>query len=331
VTRVSDALDYAPLLDAVRALRWPARRRVGGTLPGAHQARLRGPGGEFSEYRAYRQGDDPRRLDWRLLARNDRAYVRLADDHALLPTFLVVDASASMAFPEAGPARWAKWRQACALAVGLAAVAHGAGDPVGLAVAAGGGPAARLSTGSVPTGSVSSAAGSAPLVLPPRSRRGAVHEIAGALAGVEPAGAAPLAPLLARAPTACRLVIVSDFLSDDAESLRAAAAAHAAAGGDVYALHVVAAAELDVPPGLRVAADPEDVRVRRPMDAAGRLGYARTFATWRDELARAWRGAGAVYALARDDESAARLVRRLVRGDAGAGAPSADGAPGAPA
>jgi hypothetical protein len=56
---VPGALDHAPLLDAVRALRWPARGRVGGTLPGAHRARLRGPGGEFSEYRAYRQGDDP--------------------------------------------------------------------------------------------------------------------------------------------------------------------------------------------------------------------------------------------------------------------------------
>ncbi|MDF1501779.1 DUF58 domain-containing protein, partial [Roseisolibacter sp. H3M3-2] len=128
---------YATLLDEVRALRWPARRRIAGGLPGAHRARLRGTTGEFSEYRAYRQGDDPRRLDWRLLARSDRAYVRLADDHALLPTLFVVDASASMAFPEDGARRYAKWRSARALAVGLAAAAHGARDPVGVAIAGG--------------------------------------------------------------------------------------------------------------------------------------------------------------------------------------------------
>ncbi len=285
---------YAPLLDAVRALRWPARRRVGGTLPGAHRARLRGPGGEFSEYRAYRQGDDPRRLDWRLLARSDRAYVRLADDHALLPTVFVVDASASMAFPEAGPARWAKWRQACALAVGLAAVAHGAGDPVGVAVAAADGPR----------------------VLPPRSRRGVVHELAALLGATGPAGAAPLAPAVTRVPGGCRLVLVSDFLGDDADALRGAAAAHAAAGGDVHAVHVVAAAELDVPRGVQVAEDPEDARVRRPLDPAGRAAYARAFAAWRADLARAWRDAGAAYALVRDDEPPARAVRRVVRGDA---------------
>ena len=169
---------YAPLLDELRGLRWPARRRVPGVLPGAHPARLRGPGGEFSEYRAYRQGDDPRRLDWRLLARSDRAYVRLADDHALLPTVCVVDASLSMAYPDAETARGdarrlhapqlhAKWRAACAVAVGLAAVAYAAGDPVGLVVADGAG--AR--------------------VVAPRSRRGVVFEIARALDATTPAGA----------------------------------------------------------------------------------------------------------------------------------------------
>ncbi len=287
---------YAPLLDEVRALRWPARRRIAGGLPGAHRARLRGTTGEFSEYRAYRQGDDPRRLDWRLLARSDRAYVRLADDHALLPTLLVVDASASMAFPDAGAARHAKWRAACALAVGLAAVAHAAGDPVGLAV--GGGDA---------TG---------PRALPPRSRRGVVLEIARALDGVTPGGAAALAPLLARLPASARVVVISDFLGDDADALRQAAGAHAARGGDVHALHVVAAQELAPPRELALAVDPEDARVRRPFDAAARAAYVERFGAWRASLARAWRQAGAAYAQVTTDEAPARAVRRVVRGDA---------------
>lgn len=297
--------DYAALLDQVRALRWPARRRVGGNLPGAHRARLRGSTGEFSEYRAYRQGDDPRRLDWRLLARSDRAYVRLADDHSLLPTLILVDASASMAFPDGADdgARHAKWRTACALAVGLAAVAHAAGDPVGLSIGGGEGDARTL---------------------PPRSRRGVVHELARALDAVTPAGSGALAPFLARVPASSRLVLISDFLSsnyggDDAEALRQAAAAHAARGGDVHALHVVAVEELAPPRDLALAVDPEDPRLRRPFDAAARTAYAARFAEWRAGLARAWREAGAAYALVVTDEPPARAVRRIVRGDAGRG------------
>ena len=296
------------LLDAVRALRWPARARVPGVLPGSHPARLRGPGGEFSEYRAYRQGDDPRRIDWRLLARSDRAFVRLADDHALLPTVCVVDASASMAFPADGPARHAKWHQAAAVAVGLAAVAHGAGDPVGLTIAAPDGPGAGPGAGA--------------RSLPPRSRRGVVAELTAALSAVAPGGSPPLAPAAARAPARCRLVLISDFLGDadgaggDAAALRRAAAAHAAAGGEVYAVHVVAAEELELPRGLAVAVDPEAPRLRRPLDASGRAAYARAFAAWRDDLARAWRDAGAAYTLVRADEPPAHAVRRVVRGAA---------------
>jgi hypothetical protein len=113
------------------------------------------------------------------------------------------------------------------------------------------------------------------------------------------------------------LVIVSDFLDEgDADALRRAAAAHAAGGGDVHAVHVVAAEELAPGAGLAVAVDPEDARVRRPLDGPGRLAYARRFAEWRAELARAWRDAGAAYALVRADEAPARAVRRVVRGAA---------------
>ena len=291
--------DYAGLLDEVRALRWPARRRVAGNLPGAHRARLRGSTGEFSEYRAYRQGDDPRRLDWRLLARSDRAYVRLADDHALLPTVLLVDASVSMAFPDAPAARaHAKWGAARALAVGLAGVAHAAGDPVGLSIAGG------ENEGVVRV-----------RALPPRSRRGVVHEIARALDDVTPGGVAVLAPLVTRLPSGARVVIVSDFLDDDADALRQAAAAHAARGGDVHALHIVAPEELAPPRDLALAVDPEDGRVRRPFDAAARATYLTRFAEWRSTLARSWREAGAAYALVPSDEPAARVVRRIVRGE----------------
>src|SRR4051812_9841273 len=109
---------YGELLDAVRGVRWPAARRVGGATLGAHPSKLRGNSSEFSEFRPYRQGDDPRRVDWRLLARSDRAYVRLTTDRATLRTAVVVDASASMAYPLETRGKWVRARE---VAVGLAA------------------------------------------------------------------------------------------------------------------------------------------------------------------------------------------------------------------
>jgi uncharacterized protein (DUF58 family) len=107
--------EYGPMLDALRGVRWPARRAVAAAATGAHRSRQRGTSGEFTEYRVYRQGDDPRALDWKLLWRSDRAFVRLSDDRALLPTRIVLDGSASMDFPVGGG--MSKWQMACTMAV----------------------------------------------------------------------------------------------------------------------------------------------------------------------------------------------------------------------
>src|SRR4051812_43779474 len=91
--------DFGSLLDAVRGVHWPSRRAVRAGGAGMHHSKMRGTSAEFTEYRLYRQGDDPRRIDWRLLGRSDRAYIRLATDRAVLPTTIVLDTSASMGFP----------------------------------------------------------------------------------------------------------------------------------------------------------------------------------------------------------------------------------------
>jgi uncharacterized protein (DUF58 family) len=281
-----DDVMHSDLLDALRGVRWPARRPVPGAIPGMHLSRLRGSAPELSEYRLYRQGDDPRRLDWKLLARSDRAYLRLADDHSVLGTMLVIDASASMAFPAAS---LAKWRTACALAVGLAAVAHAGSDPVGLVV--GGGTEARR--------------------LPPRSRRGVVGELSRALESVTPTGASPLASVLRALAPRARFAIVSDFLGD-AEEVRRAAGEIAAAGGEVHAVHVVAREELEPAPQAVLAEDPEDPALVRPLSPDARGEYQERFAAWRAELASVWRGDALSYAMVVTDESPSRAVRRIV-------------------
>ena len=55
------------------------RHVLAGLGHGIHAGRERGAGVEFSEYRAYAPGDEWRRVDWKLLARADRYFVREAE------------------------------------------------------------------------------------------------------------------------------------------------------------------------------------------------------------------------------------------------------------
>jgi len=283
---------YGALLDAVRGVRWPARHAVAGALSGVHRSKQRGTSSEFTEFRLYRQGDDPRRLDWRLLARSDRAYIRLATDRAILPTTIVLDASASMAYPITSRL---KWRRAQEIGVGLAAVAHAQGDPVGLAVPDDLG---RLR------------------MLPPRTRRGVVSEIARVIDAADPDGLDPLAPTLSAVRSA-RIAIITDLLGD-ADALLRAARVHIVAGGEVHVVHVVAREELELPRRTMLAADPEDPRTQRFLVDSTRRGYEAAFGEWRAEIARQWRAAGASYVEVVTDEPASRAVRRVAEPARGA-------------
>jgi len=271
---------YGALLDAVRGVRWPARRPVPGGAPGTHQARTRGIAPEFAEYRPYRQGDDPRRIDWKLLARSDKAFIRLAPDHATLGTTFIVDASASMAF--AG-----KWVLAKRLVVALAAVAHASADPVGLVIV---GPAKVQR-------------------LPPRARGGVVAEIARTLDAVTPASSGPLAPLVSGSATRC--VVVTDALGD-LDALRTALAQHRARGGESHLLHVVARAELEPGDRPQYVVDPEDERTARPLVPETLQGYRARFGEWRAETAKRLRVEGVAYQEVCDDAAVDEVVRRVV-------------------
>jgi len=279
--------DYAALLDAVRGIRWPARVAVRGGIPGAHTSRLRGISAEFTEYRPYRQGDDTRRIDWKLFARSDRAYIRLSNDRAILPTMIVLDASASMAFPVSTNA---KWMLAAQLGVALGAVARNSGDPVGLVVAQ----------------------EEEPLLLAPRMRRSVTLEIIRAVSGTRPAGNAPLAPSVSvAAQYGGRIVIVTDLLGDSAELLTVASRL-VAAGREVHAVHVIAAEEIDPPSDAAMVSDPESPSVRRALTGETRDSYITAYAAWRDQIAHEFSDAGVAYTEAIvGEETPDHLIRRI--------------------
>ena len=86
------------LLSSIADLELVARVIVDGTVAGLHRSPFHGFSAEFTQYRHYRPGDDLKHVDWKLLARTDRAYTKQYLETTNLLAQIVVDASASMGF-----------------------------------------------------------------------------------------------------------------------------------------------------------------------------------------------------------------------------------------
>ncbi len=128
-------LDIATLLAHSKDLDLIVRHVLAGLGHGLHAGRERGAGVEFSEYRAYAPGDEWRRVDWKLLARNDRYYVREAERDSHVAVWFWLDASASMNEASQRFANVSKLAYARAVIACLAAVAQRQGDAFGLLIA----------------------------------------------------------------------------------------------------------------------------------------------------------------------------------------------------
>jgi uncharacterized protein (DUF58 family) len=77
---------------------WAESVRVG-VMKGDRRSRRRGTSIEFADYRDYTQGDDLRRLDWNVLARLERPFIKLTEEEEDLAVHLLVDTSDSMNWP----------------------------------------------------------------------------------------------------------------------------------------------------------------------------------------------------------------------------------------
>ena len=80
-----------------------ARLVVEGLFSGQHRSPHRGFAVEFAEHREYTPGIDPRHLDWKILAKRDRLYVKQYEEQTNLRGYLLLDASASMGYRHTGP------------------------------------------------------------------------------------------------------------------------------------------------------------------------------------------------------------------------------------
>lgn len=121
-------IDPAAIMQ-IKSLTLRAKTIVEGFTAGLHRSLLHGFSVEFAEYRPYVIGDDPRNLDWKLLARTDRYYVKQYEDETNRRCYIAIDQSRSMAY---GNGSVTKAQYAQTLAATLAYYLHLQRDAVGV-------------------------------------------------------------------------------------------------------------------------------------------------------------------------------------------------------
>ncbi|HOU53031.1 MAG TPA: DUF58 domain-containing protein [Myxococcota bacterium] len=242
------------------------RMVAGGIRGGVHLASHLGQSREFSDLKPYSFGDDLRHLDWKVLARTDRAYVRRYLDETNLSAWLVLDASGSMG---EAPGGVSKYRHGAGLLAALAWVLLQQGDEVAATVCAEG----RLAH------------------LPPRSVPSHWRDLNSLWVGTRPGGGTDLVPALREVVVRARrrgiVVIASDLLTAREpvmDSLRALAAR----GHAVHLLHVLTPEERTFPwQGTAVFQSPE-TRGTALMDArALRRSYLQAMQAFLQDWQRA--------------------------------------------
>lgn len=85
-------------LARVKNLSLAARGVVEGFISGLHASPYRGFSVEFAEHRNYSRGDNLRHLDWKMMARTDRLYVKQYEEETNLRAQIVLDTSDSMLY-----------------------------------------------------------------------------------------------------------------------------------------------------------------------------------------------------------------------------------------
>jgi uncharacterized protein (DUF58 family) len=265
------------LLDRLGGLELVARTVVQGFIAGLHRAPYRGSGREFAGHRPYQQGDELRHVDWRLFGRSDRFFIREFREDANLQAYLVLDASASMDFADEGGIT--KFRYAQILAAALGHIMLSAGDAVGLGSF---GERVRLH-------------------LPPRTRRGHLHDLLLELERLRPAGAGGAAAAVEQVSGLLRrrgrLVLVSDLLGDDDGAALVESLGRLRARGDeVIVLRPLTRTEEGTTQGgARRFFDPERPEREVPGLASAQAGYAQRVAAYYDQLAQKLRERGVEY------------------------------------
>ncbi len=271
---------------------------VEGFLSGLHRSPYRGFSVEFAEHRPYQPGDELRYLDWKVVGRRDRLYVKQYEEETNLRATIVLDVSRSMGWSGAPERRLTKFDYGTRMAAALALVLLRQRDATGLIAF---------------DDEVRSA-------IPPRVRPGQWHTLVGSLARLAPGGGTAAERALARVTDLLRrrglVLFVSDLLVDRQLVLLALRYLRHR-GHQVAVYHLMDPAELDLDAAQEARfVDPEtgeDV-VASPRELRGEYHgtVQRVVAAWR----RALRSSGIAYHHVTTDTPFGYALRRAAEGRA---------------
>lgn len=195
-----------------------ARLVVEGFMTGLHRSPYHGFSVEFTEHRAYMPGDDIKRIDWKAYGKTDRFYIKQFEEETNLKSYLLVDASRSMAFASGG--RLQKFSYAAYCASALAYLMIEQRDAVGLTLFD---ESIRVS-------------------LPPRGTRLYLKQILTELEKAAPAAATRTAAALHTVAERVKrrgLVIVLSDLFDDPRAVMMALRHFRHKGNEVVVMHIL--------------------------------------------------------------------------------------------
>ncbi len=275
-------------LASLERMRFTTRQRIEGSYSGCHTSRQHGGAGEFADYREYSGSEDLRRLDWKVLGRTGKTFVRIYEEETNLLCTLALDASGSMDFrgiarrhPQADPLREYPARQAGApssklqyaqyLCSALAHVITRGQDQVGLALLDG-----RLRS-----------------MLPPGATLTHLNRLYASIEELVSRPTTVMAPGLRELFERCRrrgvLLLISDFLMDDLEDVFGVLRLFRHRGWEVIILHLVHPEEERLPEAAafrfegmeaegRVDCSPAEIRVSYRDRFAAHLAMVRQLA-----------------------------------------------------
>ncbi len=290
-TSTGSAIDPQALM-RIKSLQLRARAAVEGFVKGLHRSPYHGFSVEFSEYRQYTPGDDPRYLDWKLFARSDRYHIKRFEDETNLRCTLVVDTSRSMAY---GSGAYTKSDYARTLAATVATFLTRQRDAVGL-----------ITFEDTLT-----------QYLPPRHRPGHLARMIALLEREPQAKSTDLAKSLDQVAATVRkrglVIIISDLLAPT-ELLRTRLGYLRATGHDVVVLRVLDPAEIhfpfDTPSRFRDAESGRDVYVD---PAAARTGYLTRFGAHAAEVRQSCDDLGVEFVAVSTDQALGSVLFDLLK------------------
>ncbi|MFI5208723.1 MAG: DUF58 domain-containing protein [Gemmatimonadales bacterium] len=277
-----------------------ARGVVEGFLAGLHRSPFRGFSVEFAEHRPYQPGDELRYLDWKVLGKRDRLYVKQYEEETNLRATVVLDVSRSMGWTGDAEKTLTKFDYATRLAAALALILVRQRDATGLIAYD----------------------ADVRAVVPPRARKGQWPLLVSELNALTPSGRTAAERALPRVVDLLKrrgmVLLVSDLLVDRERSLHAMRYLRHR-GHQVTVFHVMDPQEAELPgPAEARYVDPETgdsvVASAADLRSAYRATVGGVVAAWR----RACRTSGIAYHYVPTDTPFGHALRRAAAGGSGA-------------